>query len=97
MASPSTRFENGSFIAAGVLVTCNKPGFRPKTVKLVGANNVMIEWNDLMEDGHGLKTLANGTRSTITTGGITPTMSGFTLGTDASLNVAQSIKYEVAG
>lgn len=97
MASPSTRQDNGTFTAAGVEITCNKPGFKPKSVRLVGANNVMLFWDDSMPAASAEKTLANGTRTQITTNGITPTAYGFTLGADAQLNVAQSIKYNVEG
>lgn len=93
MASPSARIECGSFTADGSEITVSKVGFKPKRVELVGANNIMFVWHDGLMDGYAHKTVAAGTRTTLTSAGIAPTSSGFTLGADGALNVAQQITY----
>lgn len=85
--------ECGSFLGTAAELTVSKVGFRPKRVELVGANNIMFVWHDGMADASAQKTVAAGTRTQITSAGITPTSSGFTLGADGALNVAQQITY----
>jgi hypothetical protein len=66
-------------------------GFVPRRVELFNiTSRDALEWQDTMTAGHALKTVAAGTRTAITTGGISPYTGslgadgqGFTIGTDA--------------
>jgi len=65
-------------------------GFTPRYVKVVNLNasgDVMLEWFEGMADASAVKTAIDGTRSVITTLGITPTATGFAIGLDTDLVV----------
>ena len=62
-------------------------GFRPARVVVRNfTNQVMIEWVDTLADAYAFKTVAAGTRSNVTSAGITPTSTGFTIGNLADIN-----------
>jgi hypothetical protein len=65
-------------------------GFKPRYVKVVntnGSGDVMMEWFEGMTAAYGIKTAIDGTRSMITSLGITVAADGFTVGLDTDLNV----------
>lgn len=69
---------------AALTVEC---GFRPVSVRVQNnSNQVMAEWSDNLADAYAYKTIADGTRSAVTSAGITPTSTGFTLGALADVN-----------
>lgn len=87
---------------AAIAVGSEKCGFAPKQVKVVrvtGANApVSLLWQVPQSDAAGIKTVAAGTGSVISTGGITPAVAGFSIGTDADLNVSgATLLYEAVG
>lgn len=89
MAS-GTQVVHGAFVGTGAELTIEtKIGFRPSRVVLlnVSADPAKGEWNELMADASAYKQ-KGGTTTMATSGGITPTASGFTLGTDTDLNVS---------
>lgn len=71
--------------AAAFDITC---GFTPRWVRVVNeTSGDMYEWYDGMASAEAIKTVAAGTRSIITTLGITPLTDGFTVGLDTDVNV----------
>lgn len=81
----------GRYLDTGVAAAFDiTTGFKPRYVKVVNLNGsglVMIEWFEGMADDSAVKTALNGTRSVITTLGITVAANGFTVGLDTDLNV----------
>ncbi len=62
-------------------------GFKPSVVLLYNTEGlVKAEWFDGMGDGKALKQVTAGTISLISTGGITPTTNGFSIGTNSDIN-----------
>ena len=61
-------------------------GFKPIAVKLWLEDGAEGFWTKGMADDAAFKRITAGTGSFVTSGGITPTLDGFTLGTDAQLN-----------
>ena len=83
------RFATGSYLTDGTAaafdITC---GFRPRYVRVVNeTSRDMVEWFEGMGDADAIKTVAAGTRTAITTLGITPLTDGFTIGLDTDVNV----------
>lgn len=79
----------GSYIdtgtAAAIAITC---GFKPRNVRVVNqTSGDMIEWFEGMTAAHGIKTVAAGTRTAVTSNGITVAEGGFTIGLDTDINV----------
>lgn len=75
--------ENGTAVA--FQIAC---GFKPRYVKVVNVtDSIQVEWFEGMADASANKTIAAGTKSLITTLGITPDSRGFTVGLDLGLNV----------
>lgn len=71
--------------AAAFDITC---GFRPRYVLVMNVTSGdSVEWFEGMSAAHGLKQVAAGTRSIITSLGITPLTAGFTVGLDTDVNV----------
>ena len=71
---------NGSFLddAASPAAISITLGFTPKYVRVVNqTTRVMYEWFEGMTAAHALKTVAAGTRTAETSGGITVTSKGF--------------------
>ncbi len=63
-------------------------GFQPRYVRVVNnTSRDQLEWFEGMTDGHAIKTVAAGTRTAITSNGITVSENGFTLGLDTDVNV----------
>jgi len=84
-----TRMASGTFIedttAVAYAITC---GFTPRYVKVANeTSGDWYEWFEGMADAEAIKTIAAGTRAIITTLGITPSASGFTIGLDLDVNV----------
>jgi hypothetical protein len=80
------RYLDTGTVAAYDVVTC---GFTPKYVRVVNVTSGdMYEWFEGMAAASASKTVAAGTRSLITTLGITVlTNKGFTIGLDTDVNV----------
>lgn len=85
MGSGSGRTVSGSVNSTGaeITVVC---GFRPRKVTLNLENGDSGRWQEPMADAAAFKRITAGTGSTVSTAGVTPTNTGFTLGTDADLN-----------
>lgn len=63
-------------------------GFKPRYVKIVNnTSGDMMEWIEGMAAASAQKTVAAGTRTLITTLGITVSDSGFIMGLDTDVNV----------
>lgn len=70
--------------AAAITITC---GFEPRYVRVINTTErIMVEWFEGMADAAGIKTAAAGTRTLLTTLGITVSASGFIIGLDTDLN-----------
>ena len=91
------RYISSDTAAAFVITT----GFLPRYVKVVNLNasgDVMVEWFEGMADASAVKTAIDGTRSVITTLGITVSASGFTVGLDTDLNVvSEQLSWSAVG
>ena len=71
--------------AAAIAIDC---GFEPRYVRVVNTTSRdMVEWFEGMADASAIKTVAAGTRTKITSLGITPSAHGFTIGLDTDINV----------
>jgi len=64
-------------------------GFKPRYVKVqnVAASAVTFEWYEGMAAASAVKTDVNGSKTIVTTNGITVAADGFTLGLDTSINI----------
>lgn len=63
-------------------------GFKPRYIRVVNVTSRdMLEWFEGMADASAIKTVAAGTRTLITTLGITPLANGFTVGLDLDVVV----------
>ena len=63
-------------------------GFQPKYVRVENeTSRDGYEWFEGMADAEAIKHVAAGTRTIITTLGITPVVNGFTVGLDTDVNV----------
>ena len=61
-------------------------GFQPRYVRVSNlSERVQLEWYENMTAAHALKTVAAGTRTAITSLGITVSASGFSVGLDTGL------------
>ncbi len=91
MSSGGIRKVTGSLLGTGASRNVKTVGFSPKRVEVhnvaSGGKNKLY-WQDTMADAAGIKTLANGTVSELSTLGITPLADGFTLGADTDVNVS---------
>jgi hypothetical protein len=72
----------GSFVGTGAALNIERGSFRPTHIHIVGGDGSEAHWFASMADDTMIKRLANGTGSAVTSGGITPTDDGFTLGND---------------
>jgi hypothetical protein len=89
MGSGASKSRIGAFRGTGALLNQRKVGFRPNYVHLINVSSSdELTWIEGMADAAGYKRVAAGTGSVITTGGITPLADGFSLGTDADMNVS---------
>ena len=81
--------EHGFFTGTGaVLKVTSRIGFKPRKIELpnISADPAFGVWYEGMPDDSVIKQKA-GTTTNATTNGITPEDDGFTIGTDADLNV----------
>lgn len=79
------RFHDDGTVAATKITT----GFRPRYVLVVNLDSRdQMEHFEGMTDGHGLKTVAAGTRTVVTSNGITIADDGFTIGLDTDVLVS---------
>lgn len=85
------RIATGRYLDTGTVAAYDFDdlGFTPKYVKVSNVTSRdQLEWFEGMADASAVKTVAAGTRTLITTLGITPlTNKGFTLGLDTDVNV----------
>ena len=90
MASGGGRQFTGAFRGTGSDKDIDTVSFRPRVVQLINIDSAdQGKWQQGMDDGSVLKTLAAGASSVVTGGnGVTPRAQGFRLGADADLNVA---------
>ena len=90
MASGVTRTVSGSYVGSGAAkdVKLDKVGFKPKRVIIHRLTTAIdkAEHLDGMADDSFVKTAAAGTRTLVTSQGITLNATGFSLGTDAAIN-----------
>ena len=92
MASGAAKVVRGSTVGDGSAQDIRSVGFRPRSVKLINVTSGdELFWQDTFADGAGLKRLAAGGASFITSDGVTPLSDGFTLGADADMNVADEV------
>lgn len=84
-------FAVGTVTGTGsaITVVC---GFKPTYVSVRNTSgNCYLTWNALQADAAGQKSVDSGAAatdiSTISSGGITPSFNGFTIGTDTDINV----------
>lgn len=97
MASGVSRVMTGAVVGTGSAINVKTVGFRPRKVELFNvASGDVMEWSNTMPDAYGLKRVAAGTGSYVTSGGVTPLAAGFTLGTDSDLNAAGETVHWVA-
>lgn len=97
------RPASGTFTAAGAARTI-QCGFTPVYVKVTNiTSRDGMEWSNTMTAGHALKTVAAGTRTALTSNGITPyagtlagDSAGFTIGADADVMANTEVVHWVA-
>lgn len=79
----------GRFLDTGtVAATRITTGFRPRYVRVQNiTSRDSMEWFEGMTAAHGLKTVAAGTRTAVTSNGITVHDDGFTIGLDTDVLV----------
>jgi hypothetical protein len=85
--------DTGTIASTPMVITT---GFKPRYVKVVNTNasgDVMLEWFEGMTAGYAIKTAIDGTRSMITSLGITVSANGFTVGDDTDLRVTSEQLY----
>lgn len=86
----------GALTGTGAEIDVNL-GFRPRYVKVVDITQLATaEAIDGMPDGKGLLEVTAGTKSQMSSGGLTITPNGFTIGTNANLNTASDVIYYAA-
>lgn len=93
-AASGSYIESGT--AAAFTITC---GFTPRYVCVKNqTSGDQIEWFDGMTAAHGIKRVAAGTATAITSLGITPLDKGFTVGLDTDINVtAEQLRWIAIG
>lgn len=87
----------GTYIGTGSALTIETPGFEPKVVILVNMDDPAISVHtDKMADDELL--VGTDTFAEVTSGGVTLTSTGFTVGTDSANNAAsEQVHYIVMG
>lgn len=91
MGSGVARTVSGAYEGTGAAlnVQLDKVGFQPKRVTIyrIDTQQDKVEWLEGMADDSGLLTNgSSGARSLVSSGMVTPTASGFSLGTNAGVN-----------
>jgi hypothetical protein len=85
--SGGSRCVTGLLQGTGASMAVTKVGFKPRYIRVVNLDDPSaLEFMEGMTDAHGFKHI-DGTQSHITSLGITPTNTGFTLGADTDINV----------
>lgn len=101
MSASSTRHKTGVVKGTGSALTVEKDkvGFKPTVVTLTNLTGLATAyWTETMADDSMVKRVTAGTMTAPTSGGVTPTASGFTLGADTDMNVTDElIHYECWG
>lgn len=84
-----TRMATISYIDTGtVAARAFTVGFTPRYIKVVNeTDRIQEEWFEGMADAEGLLQIANGTKTLITSNGITPSETGFTFGLDTTIHI----------
>jgi len=84
-----SRVATGRYLDTGTVAAYDfECGFQPKYVRICNlTSGDMMEWFEGMADASAAKQVAAGTRSLITTLGVTPLTTGFTMGLDTDVNV----------
>lgn len=79
----------GRYIDTGTVAAFDLDiGFKPRYVRVINTTSRdMYEWFEGMADASAIKTVAAGTRTLITSNGITPLENGFTVGLDTDVVV----------
>jgi len=96
MASPAGAIRTGSYLGTGAAQTIGTVGFRPRYIKFLNkTTGAAAEWSDTMTDVHAV-THDSGTDASLTSQGVTPTSTGFTLGTNAVINGAAETIHWIA-
>lgn len=110
-SSVGSKLKTGTVEGTGSALTVII-GFEPSWVRVLNIDGLAtLEWTDSMADAEGLKEVTAGTKSFITSDGITPTTvtvaapgpdmpghnAGFIIGADADVNVAAETIHWVAG
>lgn len=106
-----TRMLTGTIDGTGSAIDILTPSFTPRRVTCYNIDNtggkISVDWFEPMPPASGFKTVAAGTRSYITSDGITPNFQrvmddgtspgrGFTIGADSDLNAANEVIMWVA-
>lgn len=83
------RLATGTFIEDTTAVAYKiVTGFKPRHVIVQNeTSRDRMEWFEEMADAEAIKIVAAGTRTLITSNGITPATDGFTIGLDTDVNV----------
>ena len=85
-----TRMATGTYLDTGTVAayTFSTLGFKPRYVKVTNeTDRTSIEWVEGMADAEGIVTVAAGTRTLVTSDGITVNSRGFIFGLDTDVNV----------
>jgi len=87
----------GSITGTGAAIAVNV-GFKPETVILINVTDTgMMIWTKQQTDAYSYRTKgSDGIETYETSGGITPTALGFTLGTDSEMNGSSDTIHWVA-
>lgn len=92
MASGARLSKDGTVTGTGADIAILLPFPLPNRVTLWNrTSGDQLDWSLTMGNATGFKRLANGTGSFITSLGITPSASGFTIGADTDLNVSGEV------
>lgn len=91
-SSVGTKVKTGKVSATAALIEVTTIGFVPSIVRVQNQDNqCALEYRKQMADDSGIKKVAAGTRTNITSDGITPITGefpGFSIGTLADINDA---------
>jgi hypothetical protein len=96
MASGMSKVVRGSFLGTGAAINIRSVGFRPRSVHIWNLSGLATGvWLEGMADASAFKEVTAGTKSLVTSDGITPLSDGFTLGADTDLNVSgELVRFE---
>lgn len=85
----TTRISTGRYITSSTAAAFNIDlGYAPRYICIENVTSGdKMEWYEGMADASAVKTVAAGTRTIITSLGLTPSNKGFTVGLDLDVNV----------